>query len=120
MVRGWTSTPLFPWGPSAARCAGKSRGVGQRGDQPGCPAQRTVGRTPLLLHVNRGLRRIPATTLYQVLFDYYLEPALADDAAYIDASLAASDSVQQEDVALCEAVQRGLRSPAYDTGRWAL
>ncbi|PSC73423.1 choline isoform B [Micractinium conductrix] len=56
----------------------------------------------------------------KVLFDYYLEPALADDAAYIDASLAASDSVQQEDVALCEAVQRGLRSPAYDTGRWAL
>lgn len=26
--------------------------------------------------------------------------------------------VQQEDVALCEAVQRGLRSPAYDCGRY--
>ena len=25
--------------------------------------------------------------------------------------------VQQEDVTLCEAVQRGLRSPAYDCGR---
>ena len=25
--------------------------------------------------------------------------------------------VQQEDIALCEAVQRGLRSPAYDAGR---
>ena len=25
--------------------------------------------------------------------------------------------VQQEDIALCEAVQRGLRSPAYDSGR---
>ncbi len=27
--------------------------------------------------------------------------------------------VQQEDIALCEAVQRGLRSPAYDSGRCA-
>lgn len=25
--------------------------------------------------------------------------------------------VQQEDIALCEAVQRGLGSPAYNTGR---
>jgi choline monooxygenase len=27
--------------------------------------------------------------------------------------------VQREDVALCEAVQRGLESPGYDVGRYA-
>lgn len=34
-------------------------------------------------------------------------------------SLEGSHEVQLEDVKLCEAVQRGLRSPAYDTGRSA-
>jgi choline monooxygenase len=53
----------------------------------------------------------------QVLFDYYLEPSLAADAAFVAASLAASDRVQQEDITLCESVQRGLASPAYDAGR---
>jgi choline monooxygenase len=33
--------------------------------------------------------------------------------------LQASDAVQQEDVALCEMVQRGLASPGYDVGRYA-
>ena len=27
--------------------------------------------------------------------------------------------VQQEDIGLCESVQAGLRSPAYDCGRYA-
>lgn len=27
--------------------------------------------------------------------------------------------VQQEDIGLCSSVQRGLRSPAYDSGRYA-
>ena len=53
----------------------------------------------------------------QVLFDYFLEPSLATDAAFVAASLAASDRVQREDIALCESVQRGLASPAYDAGR---
>ncbi|KAF8067235.1 choline monooxygenase [Scenedesmus sp. PABB004] len=39
--------------------------------------------------------------------------------AFVADSLAASHAVQLEDVGLCEAVQRGLESPAYDTGRYA-
>ncbi len=31
----------------------------------------------------------------------------------------ASDVVQQEDVWLCEMVQKGLQSPGYDVGRYA-
>lgn len=30
-----------------------------------------------------------------------------------------SDQVQQEDIVLCEQVQRGLRSRAYDAGRFS-
>ncbi len=39
------------------------------------------------------------------------------DQQYVKSSLDASHQVQLEDIALCEAVQRGLGSPAYDTGR---
>lgn len=53
----------------------------------------------------------------QVRFEYYLEQSASLDAAAVKASLASSHEVQLEDVKLCEAVQRGLRSPAYDTGR---
>ncbi|KAL4423240.1 hypothetical protein ABPG77_000032 [Micractinium sp. CCAP 211/92] len=54
-----------------------------------------------------------------VLFDYYLEPSLAVDHAFVSDSLAASDRVQQEDIGLCESVQRGLASPGFDVGRYA-
>ncbi|EIE20824.1 choline monooxygenase, partial [Coccomyxa subellipsoidea C-169] len=54
-----------------------------------------------------------------VHFEYWLEQSLVHDSSLIDSSLADSDQVQQEDIALCEAVQRGLHSPAYDTGRYA-
>ncbi|HJW08239.1 MAG TPA: aromatic ring-hydroxylating dioxygenase subunit alpha [Holophagaceae bacterium] len=39
--------------------------------------------------------------------------------AMLDESLAFSDSVQQEDILLCEAVQRGLGSATYDRGRYS-
>lgn len=53
------------------------------------------------------------------VFDYYLEPERASDRAFIEESLAASDQVQQEDVGICESVQRGLGSVSYDKGRYA-
>lgn len=43
------------------------------------------------------------------------EPPLADDDA---GSLAFADEVQREDIAICEQVQRGLASHAYDRGRF--
>jgi choline monooxygenase len=36
----------------------------------------------------------------------------------IERAIAFSDEVQQEDIALCENVQRGLRSSTYDRGRY--
>ncbi|CAL8467964.1 g7502 [Coccomyxa elongata] len=54
-----------------------------------------------------------------VQFEYWLDKSLVHDTSLVDASLAGSDKVQQEDIGLCEAVQRGLHSSAYDTGRYA-
>jgi hypothetical protein len=43
----------------------------------------------------------------EVIFDYYFTPETASDAEFVEKSLAASDVVQQEDVDICESVQKG-------------
>ncbi|XP_017254908.1 choline monooxygenase, chloroplastic isoform X2 [Daucus carota subsp. sativus] len=55
----------------------------------------------------------------QVIFDYFLDPNLKDDKEFIESSLKDSENVQDEDTFLCEAVQKGLESPAYSSGRYA-
>lgn len=54
-----------------------------------------------------------------VHFDWFVDPALAEDQKYVEECIAQSDVVQQEDIWLCERVQRGLESVAYDVGRYA-
>lgn len=54
-----------------------------------------------------------------VHFDWFVDPALAGDQKYVEECIAQSDVVQQEDIWLCERVQRGLESVAYDVGRYA-
>jgi len=59
-----------------------------------------------------------------VVYDYFLQKdtleSLGEDKEnFLATSLAASDQVQQEDNMICESVQRGLQSSAYDTGRYA-
>jgi len=55
------------------------------------------------------------------IFEWYLRdvnrPGVAEDFAK---SFAFSDSVQQEDIELCETVQRRLRSRSYHTGRFSV
>ncbi|GKC41953.1 choline monooxygenase, chloroplastic [Tanacetum coccineum] len=55
----------------------------------------------------------------KVVFDYFLDASLKDDEDFVAKSLEASERVQMEDIMLCESVQRGLESPAYDSGRYA-
>ncbi|KAF6252060.1 hypothetical protein COO60DRAFT_561317 [Scenedesmus sp. NREL 46B-D3] len=43
----------------------------------------------------------------------------AHSSAFVQDSLASSHKVQEEDTALCEAVQLGLAEPAYGVGRYA-
>ncbi len=51
---------------------------------------------------------------------YVLEPNSPGVAEEFARSFAFSDQVQQEDIAICEAVQKGLRSRTYDHGRYSV
>ena len=53
----------------------------------------------------------------RTVFDYFFVDA--SDADFVTRSLAASHQVQQEDITICESVQRGLRSRGYEVGRYA-
>jgi choline monooxygenase len=52
-----------------------------------------------------------------VIFDYYFTDVSEAARERNLASIAVSEQIQAEDVAICESVQRGLASRAYDTGR---
>ena len=69
---------------------------------------------PGRLQVNRVLANGPDRCLVE--FDYYYAQ---DDAARARAERDRefSEEIQQEDVDICEAVQRGLASGTYDAGR---
>jgi choline monooxygenase len=48
---------------------------------------------------------------------YFRDPEAAKND--IDETIAFSDEIQLEDIAICEAVQRGLRSATYESGRYS-
>lgn len=52
-----------------------------------------------------------------VQFDFYFADASEARKQYNSESIAVSERVQDEDVSICESVQRGLRSRAYNAGR---
>jgi len=52
----------------------------------------------------------------KVIFDYYY-PGQAGIEALINQDQSFSDEVQNEDIMICEAVQKGLNSGSYDKGR---
>lgn len=57
----------------------------------------------------------------EVLFSYYYEDIESDKARkIIEDDIAYSDKVQQEDIEICELVQKGLGSKAYDKGRFSV
>jgi choline monooxygenase len=53
----------------------------------------------------------------EVVFDYYFDDISAAARERNLASIAVSEGIQAEDAAICESVQRGLKSRAYSTGR---
>jgi choline monooxygenase len=57
----------------------------------------------------------------RVVFDFFFRFRETEgvDARFIERSITASHRVQEEDVAICESVQKGLGSPAYDRGIYA-
>jgi choline monooxygenase len=55
-----------------------------------------------------------------VIFDYYFADTSPAAAKHNRESIAVSEKVQDEDMAICDSVQRGLRSRAYVAGRLSL
>jgi choline monooxygenase len=53
----------------------------------------------------------------RVIFDFFFADVSSDREEQNAASLLTSDQVQEEDVEICESVQRGLASRAYGAGR---
>jgi choline monooxygenase len=51
---------------------------------------------------------------------YFEEPGTGQGWESMQQSIAFSDEIQREDIALCEAVHRGLRSRSYDRGRFSV
>jgi choline monooxygenase len=54
-----------------------------------------------------------------VVIDYFFDPAVCADEDFVARSIAASHLVQEEDIMICESVQRGLESASYEKGRYA-
>jgi choline monooxygenase len=55
------------------------------------------------------------------IFEWYFHDAVSEKVRERAAkAIAFSDVVQQEDIHICEAVQRGLQSSTYDRGRYSV
>ncbi len=50
---------------------------------------------------------------------FFVEPGTGEGWESMQQAIAFSDEIQQEDIVICEQVQRGLHSRAYDTGRFS-
>jgi phenylpropionate dioxygenase-like ring-hydroxylating dioxygenase large terminal subunit len=53
----------------------------------------------------------------EVIFDFYFGDVSEENMPYIRESMGVSELVQQEDIVICDGVQRGLSSRAYQAGR---
>ena len=53
----------------------------------------------------------------EVIFDFYFGDTSEANLPYVRESMGVSELVQQEDIVICEGVQRGLSSRAYQAGR---
>jgi choline monooxygenase len=56
----------------------------------------------------------------EVIFDFYFGDTRESQMPYIRESMGVSERVQQEDIIICDGVQRGLSSRAYQAGRLSL
>jgi len=55
-----------------------------------------------------------------VIFDYYFDDITSSDSVKrIEKDIKFSDEVQQEDIMICEKIQKGLESKGYDKGRFS-
>ena len=80
----------------------------------------------LMINIYRGVMDtnlvLPlGTDRCRVLFDFYFADTEGAEAQkFIADSIAVAEQVQQEDIGVCEEVQRGLHSRSYNTGRFSV
>lgn len=74
---------------------------------------------PDSLQVSQVLPLAPERTLTRLEW-YVLEPTRPGVAEEFERSFALVEQLQREDIAICEAVQRGLRSRRYASGRYSV
>lgn len=71
------------------------------------------------MSINIILPLAPDKTL--TIFEWYFEePGTGEGWESMQQTIAFSDEIQQEDIEICLAVQQGLQSRAYDTGRFSV
>jgi choline monooxygenase len=98
-------------------CAAKGDRLGTRALYAWIHPNLMLNRYGPVLDVNRVVPVAADRT--EVVFDFFFEEQALADAAYVRSCVRQSEQVQQEDIDVSESVQRGLRSPAYDRGRYA-
>jgi choline monooxygenase len=78
-----------------------------------------INLNPETLSTNLIVPLSPEKTL--TIFEWFAEDVQSEQARkQMLETIEFSDEVQQEDIAICEAVQKGLRSVSYDRGRYSL
>lgn len=55
----------------------------------------------------------------RVHYQFFFDASVAGALEFIEQSIEQADITQREDIEICESVQVGLQSPAYDRGRYA-
>src|SRR5258708_12778492 len=67
--------------------------------------------------MDRGLVRALGIDSTEVIFDFYFDDVSEEARERNHASVDVGERIQQEDLDICESVQRGLQSRAYNAGR---
>jgi choline monooxygenase len=74
-----------------------------------------------MLNILPGRLQMNAVTPHARHLDYFYDTVDTLEARQrVERDVAFSDRVQQEDIEICEHVQRGLQSRAYDRGRFSV
>ena len=118
-VYGWTSVQISP-----LRHADLSDAASRT--RPGDAAQYWWVYPNLMVNLYQGVMDtnlvLPLDSDHcRVVFDYYFaETEGAQAEAFMHDSMALADRIQQEDMGICEQVQRGLNSRSYTAGRFSV
>jgi choline monooxygenase len=117
-IEGNTSVQIAPLKPSADPAVGKVR-TGENAYYRWVFPNLMINLYQDVMDTNLVLPLGPECC--KVIFDFYFAPRQGEEAErFMAQSIAVADQVQAEDMGICEEVQRGLRSRAFDTGRFSV